>query len=245
MTTPDYSTKGPLLNQTEVTECIVLAGGLGTRLRSAVADLPKCMAPVAGVPFLDHVIHFLKLQGIKRFVFSLGYLHETVENHLKQIPDLNYITVVEQDPLGTGGAIQQASKSCTETNVLIVNGDTMFRVDLNTLAAFHFQHQASCTLALKPMKNADRYGLVHLFPSGAIDSFAEKKEGASGLINGGIYILNRNRFLSMKFPNKFSFEQDYLLSYHNSEPMYGFVQDAYFIDIGIPEDYMRAQTELK
>ncbi len=245
MTTPDYFTKGPTNTQAELTECIVLAGGLGTRLRSAVADLPKCMAPVAGVPFLDHVIHFLKNQGIKRFVFSLGYLHEVVEDHLKQLPDLNYITVVEQDPLGTGGAIQLAAKSCTQTNVLIVNGDTMFRVNLNTLTAFHFQHQAFCTLALKPMKNADRYGLVLLFPSGAIESFAEKKEGSSGLINGGVYILNRDQFLTLKFPNKFSFEQDYLLPYHNSEPMYGFVQDAYFIDIGIPEDYMRAQTELK
>jgi DNA polymerase III delta prime subunit len=88
--------------------------------------------------------------------------------------------------------------------------------------------------------------MISLFGRDFINwSFEEKKEGASGLINGGIYILNRNRFLSMKFPNKFSFEQDYLLPYHNSEPMYGFVQDAYFIDIGIPEDYMRAQTELK
>jgi D-glycero-alpha-D-manno-heptose 1-phosphate guanylyltransferase len=94
------------------------------------------------------------------------------------------------------------------------------------------------------MPVADRYGLVNLNASGSIQSFEEKKKHSSGLINGGIYALNRTRFLQLNFPDKFSFEQDFLLPYHQSERMFGFVQDAYFIDIGIPEDYRRAQTEL-
>lgn len=241
----NYKQKGPIEPVNSELECIVLAGGLGTRLRSEVADLPKCMAPVNGHPFLDHVIQFLEAQGVTRFVFSLGYLHEIIESHLKQIPGLNYTVVIENEPLGTGGAIRLATKACTKENVLIVNGDTSFHISIEPMIAFHQQHQSLCTLALKPMQVADRYGLVNLTTSGSIQSFQEKKDNSSGLINGGIYALNRSRFLQLNFPEKFSFEQDFLLPYHESESMYGFVQDAYFIDIGIPEDYRRAQTELK
>jgi D-glycero-alpha-D-manno-heptose 1-phosphate guanylyltransferase len=239
-----YDQKDPTTPLMPALECIVLAGGLGTRLRSEVADLPKCMAPVNGQPFLNHVIRFLHAQGVTRFIFSLGYLHEIIETHLQTIPDLNYTVVIETEPLGTGGAILLATKACTQENVLIVNGDTAFHVSIPTFIDFHLQHQSICTLALKPMPVADRYGLVNLNASGSIQSFEEKKNNSSGLINGGIYALNRTRFLQLNFPDKFSFEQDFLLPYHQSERMFGFVQDAYFIDIGIPEDYRRAQTEL-
>ncbi|MEP6675714.1 MAG: nucleotidyltransferase family protein [Ferruginibacter sp.] len=229
-----------------INEVIILAGGLGTRLRSVVADQPKCMAAVDGKPFLHYVISWLEQQGINKFIFSLGYKHELIEDYIKdQYSNLNVQYAIEQEPLGTGGAIKLACAKSTEKNVLIVNGDTLFSIDVLALAALHERHQADCTIALKPMVDFERYGVVTLDDKGKISSFKEKKFYASGLINGGIYALNVESFLKKPFPDKFSFEKNYLEQYYNERKMYGLVQDKYFIDIGIPEDYARAQHELK
>jgi D-glycero-alpha-D-manno-heptose 1-phosphate guanylyltransferase len=115
---------------------------------------------------------------------------------------------------------------------------------LADLTAFHQQHQAHCTLALKPMQHFDRYGVVELQENGAIKSFKEKQFYESGLINGGIYALQVDAFLNEGLPSKFSFEKDYLEQFYTVRPMFGIVQDAYFIDIGIPEDFERANREL-
>ena len=226
--------------------CIILAGGLGTRLRSAVPDLPKCMAPVAGKPFLHHVIHYLLEQGVDSFIFSLGYMHEVIEDYvLKNYPLLNYQLSIEEEPLGTGGAIQLACKKTTAENILVLNGDTMFRINTNKLLSFHQQNKAACTLALKPMHNFDRYGVVDINKDGYIQSFKEKKFYKQGLINGGVYALNVNSFLELNLPVKFSFEKDYLETYCTIQKMTGLVQDEYFIDIGIPEDLEKANTEFE
>src|SRR5438477_9865661 len=112
-----------------IKEAIILAGGLGTRLRSAVPDLPKCMAPVAGRPFLGHVIDNLRMQGIESFIFSLGYKAEAIEQYLSEYyPTLVYTTVIEEEPLGTGGAIQKALGKAVTDDVLVTNGDTLFKV---------------------------------------------------------------------------------------------------------------------
>ncbi|WP_205509797.1 nucleotidyltransferase family protein [Longitalea arenae] len=229
-----------------IKECIILAGGLGTRLRSAVPDLPKCMAPVAGKPFLAHVMNYFREQGIEKFIFSLGYKHAMIQEFLDQsYANLPKQYVIEKEPLGTGGAVQLACKQATEEQVLILNGDTMFSIQVPALAAFHSQQQAHCTLALKPMQHFDRYGVVEIAGNGAIKSFKEKQFYESGLINGGIYALQVAAFLSEGLPEKFSFEKDYLEQLYTSRPMYGIVQDAYFIDIGIPEDFERANRELR
>ncbi len=226
-------------------ECIILAGGLGTRLRSAVPDLPKCMAPVAGNPFLHHVIHYLQEQGVDNFIFSLGYMHEIIEEWvLKNYPLLNYQLSIEEEPLGTGGAIQLACKKTTAENILVLNGDTMFKINTNKLLSFHQQNNAACTLALKPMHNFDRYGVIDINKDGYIQSFKEKQFYKQGLINGGVYALNVNSFLELNLPAKFSFEKDYLETYCTTQKMMGLVQDEYFIDIGIPEDLERAGREL-
>jgi D-glycero-alpha-D-manno-heptose 1-phosphate guanylyltransferase len=228
-----------------IKECIILAGGLGTRLRSAVPDLPKCMAPVAGRPFLSHVIDHFSGQGIEKFIFSLGYKHEVIQAFLDTAyADYNKQYVIEEEPLGTGGAIQFACRQATEKDVLILNGDTLFSIQLSAQTAFHQQHQAHCTLALKPMQHFDRYGVVELQENGAIKSFKEKQFYESGLINGGIYALQVDAFLNEGLPSKFSFEKDYLEQFYTVRPMFGIVQDAYFIDIGIPEDFERANKEL-
>jgi len=229
-----------------ITEAIILAGGLGTRLRSAVPDLPKCMAPINGKPFIGYVIKHLQKQGITHFIFSLGYKSEVIEQYLQtEFPSLFYKTSVEDEPLGTGGAIKKALQIAKEKSVLITNGDTLFKIDVNVLAGFHTLSGSNCTLSLKPMKNFDRYGVVEVDKDHVITSFKEKQFYESGCINGGMYALHRNKFLEEELPDKFSFEKDYLEAYYDKRRMFGLMQDEYFIDIGIPEDYERAQAELK
>jgi len=228
-----------------IKEAIILAGGLGTRLRSVVSSVPKCMAPVAGNPFLHFVIEFLLEQGIDKIVFSVGYKSEAIIKYVnEQYPKLNAQFSIEEEPLGTGGAVKLACSKATEKNVLIMNGDTLFKIDVQNLMAFHTTHGADCTLTLKPMQHFNRYGVVELNNDNRIASFKEKQQYEFGLINGGIYALNVAGFLQEALPQKFSFEKDYLEQYFEKRKMYGDVQDKYFIDIGIPEDFERAQTEL-
>jgi len=228
-----------------IKEAIILAGGLGTRLRSAVPDLPKCMAPVNGSPFLAYVIDYLQQQGVEKFILSLGYKHEIITAFIKkQYPKLDVEYSIETEPLGTGGAIRYACLKTSEGNVIATNGDTLFKIDAAKLYGFHAMCGANCTLSLKPMKNFERYGVVELNKDYSIKSFKEKQQYEEGLINGGLYILNTKKFLAEYLPLKFSFEKDYLEALYTKRRMYGVIQDEYFIDIGIPEDYKRAQKEL-
>ncbi|MBX2921524.1 MAG: nucleotidyltransferase family protein [Chitinophagaceae bacterium] len=231
--------------QQNITEAIILAGGLGTRLRSAVPDVPKCMAPVNGRPFITWVIDHLKEQGIEHFVFALGYKNEAFLELLdRYFPAGNYRISVEEEPLGTGGAVQLACSKIKGSQVVVANGDTLFRVNMKEVAAFHFYKKAACTLTLKPMKDFSRYGAVETGPDAAISHFREKQYFPEGLINGGVYVLDKHLFLSKKLPSQFSFEKDFLEKFYTEGNIYGIVQDVYFIDIGIPEDYARAGEEL-
>ncbi len=228
-----------------ITEAIILAGGLGTRLRSAVPDLPKCMAPVNDVPFITYVVKHFQTQGIQNFIFALGYKSEAFESFLHTIlPAGNYELSIENEPLGTGGAIQLACLKVREANVIVANGDTLFRIKVQELTAFHVHKNAQCTLALKPMKASIRYGAVKLNEDKSVESFTEKQYFDEGLINGGVYVLNIPAFLEKKMPYKFSFEKEYLEKFYKEGKIFGVAADEYFIDIGIPEDYERAQVEL-
>jgi D-glycero-alpha-D-manno-heptose 1-phosphate guanylyltransferase len=231
-----------------IKQAIILAGGLGTRLRSVVSELPKCMAPIAGKPFLHYVLAHLTKEGISDYVFSVGYKSENILDYLNDTygknTDLRVQFSSENEPLGTGGAIQLALEKVTEENVLICNGDTLFKVNVEQLNHFHTQHKADCSLSLKPMKHFDRYGAVVTDQKSRITSFEEKRFNETGLINGGFYLLNAGNFRKETFPIKFSFEKDYLEKNVEKRKLYGLVQDEYFIDIGIPEDYSRAQSEL-
>jgi D-glycero-alpha-D-manno-heptose 1-phosphate guanylyltransferase len=230
----------------EIKEAIILAGGLGTRLKSVLPDLPKCMAPVNGKPFLSYIIEYYQQQGIEKFIFAMGYKHEVITAWVKeQYPSLPAEFVIEKEPLGTGGAIQLAVEKVNSKDILILNGDTFFKVNMEALSTFHKRNASACTLALKPMKNFDRYGAVEIEEDDHIKNFKEKQHYSEGLINGGVYILSTGRFRQQKRPDKFSFEKDYLEVFFSAMPMYGCVQDGYFIDIGIPEDFERAQVEMK
>jgi len=227
-----------------ITEAIILAGGLGTRLQPVVGDLPKCLAPIAGRPFLSYLLESAKKQGIKKFIFALGHKTDQIETFVKKsLPEGSYIFSTEEEPLGTGGAIHKACSLAEGPNVIVLNADTYFGILYSNLSIIHELRKADCTLALKPMKAFDRYGAVEIERQ-VVTGFGEKKYRKEGLINGGVYALSVEPFLQKSFPRNFSFERDYLEKEYRRAKFLALVSDAYFIDIGIPEDYQRAQEEL-
>ena len=225
-------------------EAIILAGGLGKRLKDVVTDVPKPMALVAGKPFLEYLLHYLIVQGITTVVLSVGYKYELIQQYFgNNFKGVNLLYSIEKQPLGTGGAIKKSLQLIHQKNVFIVNGDTYFNIDLTKFLDHHQNSQAQITIALKPMNNFDRYGVVKMVADRVI-GFEEKGLRQFGLINAGVYIACANMFDGFEFPDKFSFEIDFLSAYVQSIFAGGFVSDAYFIDIGIPEDYSRANLEL-
>lgn len=231
------------MSRTRIKEAIVLAGGLGTRLRSAVPELPKCLAPVGGRSFLSYVTGYFRREGIEKFIFALGYKSTYFDDFFRQeFPAGGYAVSLEDSPLGTGGAIRQACGLAKEKTVLVLNGDTFFRIALEELADFHAVKGAECTLCLKPMRDFDRFGVVELGEAGRVRRFREKQYYPAGLINGGVYALDRESILQEPWPAVFSFEKNYLEALGDRR-LFGLVQDRYFIDIGIPEDYRRVQQE--
>ncbi|MCY9664837.1 nucleotidyltransferase family protein [Paenibacillus alginolyticus] len=225
-------------------EAIVLAGGFGTRLRSVVSNVPKPMAPVGGIPFLCYILDYLKKFGISRVVLSTGYKHEIIEDYFgKAYRGIELVYSVENEPLGTGGAIRVALEKVKSNEVFVLNGDTFFQVDLHKMREFQTSKNADLSISLKLMNHFDRYGTVEVSLDRII-AFHEKKITAAGMINGGIYLLKSNLFNNIVLPDKFSFESQFLQLYLNKLQFYGYLSEGYFIDIGVPEDYMRAQKEI-
>lgn len=226
-----------------ITQAVVLAGGFGTRLQSVVADLPKPMATVAGKPFITYILDYLIVHGVNTVVLAVGYKHESIIQHFgESYNKLKIIYSVEEQALGTGGGILQAAHLLQSENLFVINGDTFFNVQLQQLGAFHMQKKTRLTVALKRMYNFDRYGTVEIDGAGKIIDFKEKKFLDQGLINGGVYCLNRTIF-PPQLPKVFSFEKEILETGFVGEPYYGLEFSSYFIDIGIPEDYSKAQVD--
>lgn len=228
-------------------EAIVLAGGFGTRLQSVVKDLPKPMADVNGRPFLAFVLDYLIDYHYTDVILSVGYLHEKIEDFFgEQYKSLHIKYAVEIEPLGTGGGIAYALSLCTTDNVLVLNGDTLFKADFDILEKFHQLHNSELSIVLRRVADTSRYGQVNINETGKIVSFVEKNSAVGeGTINGGIYLINRDLLCRMSMPQKFSFEKDFMEKYVHDLSFYAITSDGYFIDIGIPEDYARVQQELK
>ena len=228
-------------------EVIILAGGLGTRLRSVVSEVPKCMAPVAGKPFLWYLLKYLTRFDVNRVVLSVGYLREVIFKWIDEVKDefpFEFDYAIEEKPLGTGGGIKLAMSKLRDYDAIILNGDTFFDVDLKELLEYHHLKPSAVTLALKPMSEFDRYGRVIMdIIDGRVVEFKEKEFCKEGLINGGVYAVSRLNLPMKDMPTKFSFEKDVLEPTCTGGKVYGLVQEGYFIDIGIPEDYKRAQSE--
>ena len=228
-------------------EIIILAGGLGTRLRSVVSEVPKCMAPVAGKPFLWYLLKYLARYDVSKVVLSVGYLREVIYKWIDEVRDdfsFGFDYAVEEEPLGTGGGIKLALSKTLADDVLVLNGDTYFNVYLKVFYEEHHSHSAAVSLALKPMAVFDRYGAVEVDENCVIKAFHEKQYCKAGLINGGVYLINKHKSDYEVLPAKFSFEKEVLELGVQNRNIYGFDFDDYFIDIGIPEDYATANKEL-
>lgn len=225
-------------------EAVILAGGLGTRLKNVVDDLPKSLAPVAGQPFLSYILESLLKASFTRVVLAAGYKHQAIiERYGDDYKGMNIEYSVEDEPLGTGGALFKASALISARYFFVFNGDTFFNTDIAGFENFFNKGKCDMAVSLKPMKDFKRYGSVTL-EGERILSFNEKKYCSEGLINGGIYIID-NKWLKRISPGeKFSFEKDVMETRVRIDRINGYISDTYFIDIGIPEDYARAQTEL-
>jgi D-glycero-alpha-D-manno-heptose 1-phosphate guanylyltransferase len=225
---------------------IVLAGGLGTRLSGITSDIPKPMAKVGARPFLEYILDYLVEQGVEQAVLAVSHKWEVIRDHFGDIyRGISLKYSVEDEPLGTGGAIRQALETIPDDDeVVVLNGDTLFRVDLVALAGIHHRDKALLTIALKHVADCGRFGRVKLSDNGMITEFLEKSTSESGWINGGIYMLNRCLLDDFPMPVKFSFEQDLLEPNITRIRPVAFQSNAYFIDMGVPEDYERAQSEI-
>ncbi|SDP57161.1 D-glycero-alpha-D-manno-heptose 1-phosphate guanylyltransferase [Ralstonia sp. 25mfcol4.1] len=224
-------------------EAIVLAGGLGTRLRQVVADVPKAMAPVAGRPFLEILLTTLAGKGFTRVVLSLGYLSEQIVRHFgDRYADMELVYEIEDTPLGTGGALRAALERCTGEHVFVFNGDTFLDLEVTEVVR-QLSRDPGPIIVARDVPDTSRYGRLYV-ERGRVRGFIEKGVAGPGLINAGCYVLPRRCLDAFTRGQPFSLESDYLAHAMTQQHVGVFVTRGYFIDIGVPDDYARAQTEL-
>lgn len=231
-----------------ITEAIILAGGFGTRLQSVVNDVPKPMAPINNEPFLNYQLRYLKHYGITKVILSVGHLHEKITSYYKNnFEGIEIEYCIEESPLGTGGGIRLAMEKAKAKTVLVLNGDSFFDINLNDFDTQHDSFLADCSLALRRVTNASRYGTIKLGADCEIVSFKEK-DGVEkpGLINAGVYLLSKDVYLeNTPAKTNLSIEKDFFEKKISEISLLGFEYQGYFIDIGIPEDYTKAQNDFK
>lgn len=217
-----------------ISEAVVLCGGLGTRLRKIVKDVPKPMASVGDKPFLAFVLEYLKKQNIKRVILAVSYKYEVIQQYFgDEFLGMEIVYSIEKIPLGTGGAIKQALEFASR-DCYVLNGDTFFEIPLEEMKL----GKSKICIALKRMYDFDRYGAVEIDKNGFVESFEEKKFIKEGYINGGTYLVAKDIFDKFILEDKFSFEE-FLQENYKTLRIKTKVFDHYFIDIGIPEDYER------
>ena len=225
-------------------EAVVLAGGFGTRLRAVVPDLPKPMAPVAGKPFLEILLSMLAKKGVQRAVLSLGYRAEVIQQHFgARFMGIELVSEVETEPLGTGGALRAALSRCLSDAALVVNGDTFLDLELDALQQ-RWHDTRRPLIVGRAVDDTARFGRLDVEGTRLL-GFAARGAGGPGVINMGHYVLPTTLFDGhAQLPKSFSFEADFLAPAARTRGFEVFVTEGLFIDIGVPEDYARAQTEL-
>jgi D-glycero-alpha-D-manno-heptose 1-phosphate guanylyltransferase len=226
-------------------EAIILAGGLGTRLRGVVPDLPKPMAAVAGKPFLAWQIEYLIQCGVTRFILSVGYKAQTIREYFgNEYCGKTIVYVEESEPLGTGGAIRLALKQAEQERVFVLNGDSLCHTNFTQLRQLNKGNPGGVGIVVKHVDNAGRYGAI-TFDSETklVTSFGEKSSSAPGFINAGIYDIPVRLCDEVEDQIPFAFETAVIQKLVSSN-LYACKSDIFFIDIGIPEDFSRAQTEI-
>ena len=226
-------------------DTMILAGGKGTRLQSVVSDVPKPMAPVAGRPFLFHLLDRLAAWAAPGVVLSVGYKAQTIVDAVgESYQGMPVRYAIEAVPLGTGGAICLAADAATTETILVLNGDTFADLDLPAFLAAHRQAGRPLSLALAEVEDTARYGRVAL-TGDRVTGFGEKGESGAGLINAGVYAIERSMLSAYRRDGAFSFETDILMAGLEDIAPFGMPFGGRFIDIGVPEDYARAQDLLR
>jgi D-glycero-alpha-D-manno-heptose 1-phosphate guanylyltransferase len=230
-----------------IKEAIILAGGLGTRLNTVVKDIPKALAPVNGKPFMDYQLDYLQVFGIEKVILSVGYLHAKIINHYgDKYDDIAIEYAIENEPLGTGGGLKLAMEKAEDPVVFVLNGDTFFHIDYMKLLNAHRSKESKFTIVLREVDDVSRYGCIERDENRRITGFWEKnKKSGPGFINGGVYVVNKRFFMLQGLPDKFSLEIDFFEKIYKTEKIYGILCRRYFLDIGIPEDYAKAQDDFK
>jgi D-glycero-alpha-D-manno-heptose 1-phosphate guanylyltransferase len=218
-------------------EAIVLAGGFGSRLKELTKDIPKCMLLINEKPFLFYIITYLKNNGINRIILSLGFKSEIVIDYIKQNNfGVEFIYIIEDQPLGTGGALKLALSKSINKNTLIVNGDSLFTIDLKVFLNFHELKNSKFSIALHRIQENDRFGIVEVDQNDEIVSFKEKMKSTDILINSGFYIISNKNLLDT-YPETFSLEKDFFENKFKGVKLFAKEFDGKFIDIGIPNDF--------
>lgn len=213
-------------------EAVILAGGFGTRLSSVVNDVPKPMAPVNGKPFLYYLLKYLRRFNFTKIVLALGYLYEEIINYFGyDFEGIELVYSVEEEPLGTGGSVKKALKLLKESYVFVINGDTYFEIDYNSINT-----NKELLIVCKYLSDLCRYGSL-IINDDRIIEFKEKNNDGFGYINGGVYLLKKDIFDKFNMPNKFSLEKDFFQRYVKKIYIDSYIENGYFIDIGIPKDY--------
>jgi len=224
-------------------EAIILAGGLGTRLRSVIRDLPKPMALIGERPFLELLLGLLKDRGFEHVVLALGYMANKVTSHFgNSFEGMALDYVVEDQPLGTGGAVRLALTRCNDDHVFVFNGDTYLEINA-VQVELDWQTYKSTIIVGRSVPDTERYGRL-VIVDGCVVGFTEKGISGPGLINAGCYVLGINQLNTWPLYKKFSLEADYLAQQVRSETVRLFETAGIFIDIGVPEDFDRAQSLL-
>lgn len=224
-------------------EAIILAGGFGTRLRSVVSDRPKPMADIAGRPFLEILLGVLAKKGVTRVVFSLGYMSDLIRSYFgERYQNIDIAYAIEEVPLGTGGGIRLALSKAVSDHVYVFNGDTFLDLDIAAVERQWYERRRPIIVG-RVVSDTSRYGRL-LAKNQQVVGFEPKGISGPGLINAGCYVLRADELNAFEPNRPFSLEADYLTSAIRESTFDVYVSDGYFIDIGIPDDYVRAQTEL-
>lgn len=221
-------------------QAIILAGGFGTRLKGVVSDLPKPMAPIRGVPFLSYILNQLDNNGFTKVILAVGYMGDKIQEFYGlKYKNIDIAYSYEDSPLGTGGCVVKSLDLVDDKYVFIINGDTYFDIDFTKLT-----QPKNVKIVCKYINNVSRYGKVIFDKNHIVTAFMEKGTNVPGYINGGIYYIYKNVFKSFIVKDKFSLEKDFFEKFIKQLNIEVYISEGYFIDIGIPEDYKRAQNEL-
>lgn len=227
-------------------DALILCGGLGTRLREVVADRPKGLAEIRGRPFLDLLIDRLARQGLRRFILCTGYQGEQIAMRYARRGDAEFVVSLEDQPLGTAGAVRLALQHVRSDPFLVLNGDSFCDVDYEAFQGFHEGRGATLSIVLVPPGERDDVGTVALAGDSAITSFREKAgRGERALINGGIYLMRRSLVELLPEQTPLSLERDIFPQAAQRGGCYGFLVAGPVVDIGTPERYRAAQELLR